>query len=70
MTSKNPIQTEEDMVANMSANLSAEISLFSMIVYALFYGGDFYDFFIIYLICFAIISGISALAMNLLFNQN
>ena len=67
MTSKTPIQDDLDMISNSMANFSAEVSLFAMIVYAIIYGGTFFDFVFIYMIFFAFLSAIMSIAIDLMF---
>jgi hypothetical protein len=54
----------------MTANLSAEISLFLMIVFAIFYGGVFIDFVTVYVVCFSVLSAIFMIMMNQLFKDH
>ena len=70
MTSKNPIENDQDVISNMTANLSAEVSLFAMIVFAIFYGGAFFDFVTVYVVCFSVLSAIFMIMMNQLFKDH
>ena len=70
IASKEPMNNEQDIISNISANLSAQVALFTMITYAIFYGGVFIDFAIIYLICFAIFSVIFMFLFNQIFKEN
>ena len=70
MTSKNPIENDQDAISNMTANLSAEISLFVMIAFAIFYGGVFFDYVTVYVVCFSVLSAIFMIMMNQLFKDH
>ena len=70
IASKEPMNDEQAIISNISANLSAQVALFAMIAYAIFYGGVFIDFVIIYLICFAIFSVIFMFLFNQIFKEN
>ena len=70
MTSKNPIENDRDSVNNMTANLSAEVSLFVMIIYAIFYGGVLFDFVTVYVVCFSILAGFFTLMITQLLKEN
>lgn len=61
---KDPIKDEQDAISFTTLNLSVEISLFTMMAFAILYGGVFIDFVIVYAACFSILSPIFVMIMD------